>query len=81
MLELLFSPDVGNHSEVLSLSGPTGSFSATPKRFVILPSIETSNIQFQKFESGLTSFKFLKLDVASSNICLPYECITAPCCI
>ena len=77
MLEPLFAPDVGNHSEVLSLSRPTGSISDTPKRFVTLSIIETGDIQFQKFESGFTSFKFLKLDVTNINICLPYECLTA----
>ena len=67
----------GNHSEVLSPSRPTESISATPKRFVTLSIIEISDIQFQKFESGFTSFKFLKLDFTGINIHLPYECITA----
>ena len=77
MLELSFAPDVGNHLEVFSLSKPTGSISATPKSFVTLSIIETSDIQFQKFESGFTGFKFLKPDVAGINIHLSYECITA----
>ena len=47
-----------------------------PKRFVTLSIIETSNIQFHKFDSGFTSFKFFKPDVAGINIHLPYECIT-----
>ena len=76
MLELLFAPNVGNHSEILSLSRPTGSFSATPKRFVTLPIIETGDIQFKKFESSLTGFKFFKLDVAGINIHFPYDCIS-----
>ena len=75
MLELLFAPDVGNHSEVLSLLRPAGNISATPKRFVTLSIVETSNIWFQKFESSFTGFKFLKPDVAGINIHLPYECI------
>ena len=63
MLELLYAPDVGNHSEVLSLSRPTGSISATPKRFVTLSIIETGDIRFQKFESSFTGFKFFKPNV------------------
>ena len=39
--------------------------------------IETSDIWFQKFESGLTGFKFLKPDFTSLNIHFPYECIVA----
>ena len=41
------------------------------------PIIDTSNIWFQKFESSLTGFKFLKPDVTGINIHLPYECMTA----
>ena len=77
MLELLFALDVGNHSEVLSLSRPTGGFSATPKKFVTLSIIEMGDIWFQTFESRFTGFKFFKLDVTGINIHLPYECITA----
>ena len=58
MLELLFALDVGNHSEVLSLSRPTEGFSATPKKFVTLSIIEMGDIWFQNLNLDLPVSNF-----------------------